>query len=143
MHITINFKLVFYNVYVCVFVLSHAQLFATPGTVAHSRLCRWNFPGKNTGVGCYSLLQGIYPTQGSNPGLPYCRQILYRLSHQGNSEGMKREKLLGQMLLRSLFQGKTSKKLVWLSLMSSWRISGCFFHGPSIRRWTPRHSFIF
>ena len=55
MHITINFKLVFYNVYVCVFVLSHAQLFATPGTVAHSKLCRWNFPGKNTGVGCYFL----------------------------------------------------------------------------------------
>ena len=34
-------------------------------------------PGKNTGVGCHALLQGIFPTQGSNPGLPYCRQILY------------------------------------------------------------------
>ena len=41
-------------------------------------------PGKNTGVGFHALLQGIFPTQGSNPGLPYCRQILYRLSHQGN-----------------------------------------------------------
>ena len=40
-------------------------------------------PGKNTGVGCHSLLQGIFPTQGSNPGLPHCRWILYRLSHQG------------------------------------------------------------
>ena len=41
-------------------------------------------PGKNTGVGCHALLQGIFPTQGWNPGLPHCRQILYRLSHQGS-----------------------------------------------------------
>ena len=41
-------------------------------------------PGKNTGVGCHALLQGIFPTQGLNPGLPHCRQILYRLSHQGS-----------------------------------------------------------
>ena len=41
-------------------------------------------PGKNTGVGCHALLQGIFPTQGSNPGLLHCRQILYHLSHQGN-----------------------------------------------------------
>ena len=40
---------------------------------------------KNTGVGSLSLLQGIFPTQGSNPGLPYCRQILYQLSHKGSS----------------------------------------------------------
>ena len=41
-------------------------------------------PGKNTGVGSYALLQGILPTQGSNPGLLNCRQILYHLSHQGS-----------------------------------------------------------
>ena len=40
-------------------------------------LCPWNSPGKNTGVNYYSLLQGIFPTQGWNPSLPYCRQILY------------------------------------------------------------------
>ena len=40
--------------------------------------------GKNTGVGCHSLLQGISPTQKSNPGLLHCRQILYSLSHQGS-----------------------------------------------------------
>ena len=45
-------------------------------------LCPWNFPGKNTGVGCYSLFQGLFQTQGLNPGLPHCRQILYCLSHQ-------------------------------------------------------------
>ena len=41
-------------------------------------------PGKNTGVGCHALLQGIFPTQGLNPGFPHCRQILYHLSHQGS-----------------------------------------------------------
>ena len=47
-------------------------------------LCPWDFPGKDTGVGCHFLLQGIFPTQGSNPGLLYCRQILYQLSYKGN-----------------------------------------------------------
>ena len=46
----------------------------------------WDFPGKSTGVGCHFLLQRIFLTQGSNPGLPHCRQTLYRLSHQGNFE---------------------------------------------------------
>jgi len=40
-------------------------------------------PGKNTGVGCHALLQGIFPMQGWNPGFPHCGQILYQLSHQG------------------------------------------------------------
>ena len=44
----------------------------------------WSSPGKNTGVGCHALLQGIFATQGSNPGVPHCRWILYRLSHQGS-----------------------------------------------------------
>ena len=39
-------------------------------------------PGKHTGVGCHALLQGIFPTQGSNPDLPHCMQFLYHLSHQ-------------------------------------------------------------
>ena len=41
-------------------------------------------PGKNTGMGCHALLQGIFPTQGLKPGLPHCRQILYHLRHQGS-----------------------------------------------------------
>ena len=50
-----------------------------------TRLLRpWDFLGKSTGVGCHFLLQGIFPTQGSNPGLLHCRQTLYRLSHQGS-----------------------------------------------------------
>ena len=47
-------------------------------------LCPWDSPGKNTGVGYHFPLQGIFPTQGSNPGLPRCKQIPYHLSHQGN-----------------------------------------------------------
>ena len=50
------------------------KLFATP----------WNSPGQNTGVGGLSLLQGIFPTQRSNPGLPHCRWVFYQLNHKGS-----------------------------------------------------------
>ena len=49
----------------------------------HGLQSPWNSPGQNTGVGNLSLLQGIFPTQGLNPGLPHCRQIPYWLSHKG------------------------------------------------------------
>ena len=49
----------------------------------HGLYSSWISPGQNTGVGSLSLLQGIFPIQGSNPGLPHCRQIPYQLSHQG------------------------------------------------------------
>ena len=49
----------------------------------HGLYSPWNSPGQNTGAGSISLLQGIFPTQGSKPGLPHCRRILYQLSHQG------------------------------------------------------------
>ena len=73
------------NVYVYKFyfkqkiIIKAFWLFATPWTIYRLQ----NSPGQNTGVGSLSLLQGIYSTQASNPGLPYCRQILYQLSHQG------------------------------------------------------------
>ena len=50
-----------------------------PGSSVHG-----DYPGKNTRVGCHALLQGIFLTQGSNPGLLHCRSILYCLSHQGS-----------------------------------------------------------
>ena len=59
--------------------LCHPMDCSPPGTSVHG-----DSPGKNSGVGCHALLQGILPTQISNPGLPPCRQILYRLSHQGS-----------------------------------------------------------
>ena len=50
-----------------------------PGSSVHG-----DSPGKNIGVGCHALLQRIFPTQGSNPGLLHCRWILYHLSHQAH-----------------------------------------------------------
>ena len=50
----------------------------------HGLYSPWNSPGQDTGVGSLSFLQGIFSTQGSNPGLPHCRWILYQLSHQGS-----------------------------------------------------------
>ena len=51
----------------------------------HGLYSPWNSPGQNTGVGSLSLLQGILPTQGSNPGLLHCRQIIYQVSHKGST----------------------------------------------------------
>ena len=51
---------------------------------SHGLYSSRNSPSQNTGVGSLSLLQGIFPTQGSNPGLLHCRWILYQLSHQGS-----------------------------------------------------------
>ena len=49
---------------------------------SHGLYSPWNSPGQDTGVGSLSLLQGIFPTQGSNPGPPHCRWTLYQLSHK-------------------------------------------------------------
>ena len=58
----------------------------------HGLFSPWNFPGQNTGVGNHSLLQGIFPTQGSNPGFPHCRWILYHLSHRNlNTQYLRRQ----------------------------------------------------
>ena len=51
---------------------------------SHGPYSPQNSPGQNTAVGSLFLLQGIFPSQGSNPGLPHCRQILYQLSHKGS-----------------------------------------------------------
>ena len=53
-------------------------------TLCDAMACPWNSPSQNTGVGSLSLLHGIFPTQGLNPGLPHCRQVLYQLSHRGS-----------------------------------------------------------
>ena len=74
---------------VCVYVLV-AQLCLTlcnPMDCSKPGFTVWNSPGMNTGVGSHSLLQGIFPTQGSNLGLLHCKQILYCLSHQGGQGG--------------------------------------------------------
>ena len=76
---------------VCMFLCLVAQSCLTlcdtmdcspPGSSVHG-----DSPGKNTGVGCHAFLQGIFPTQRSNTGLPHCRWILYHLSHKGSPPG--------------------------------------------------------
>ena len=62
-------------------------------------LCPRDFPGKNTGVGSRSLLQGIFPIQGSNPCPLHCRQILFCLSHRGGPTGLDRSCVVCQKLL--------------------------------------------
>ena len=65
---------------VCILVSQSCPTLCNP--MRPRLLCPWNSPGKNTGVGCHSQLQGIFPTQGPNPGLLHCRWILYYLRHQ-------------------------------------------------------------
>ena len=60
--------------------LCHPMNYSPPGFSVHGHSL-----GKNTGLGCYAPLQGIFPTQGLNPGLPHCWWILYLLSHQARS----------------------------------------------------------
>ena len=71
-------------------------------------LCPWDFPGKDTGVGCHFLLQGIFPTQGSNePCLLHCRQILYQVSYKGSPT-------------QSLDPSSIQKVLIHLSVQTLW-----------------------
>ena len=62
----------------------HVQLLVTLWLYPARVLCPWDSPGKNTGVCCHFLLQGIFPTQESNLGLLPCRQTLYQLSYEGS-----------------------------------------------------------
>ena len=75
---------IFHCVYICTMLCLVTRLcltlcdpmdYSPPGSPVHA-----DSPGKNTGVGCHT--QGIFPTQGWNPGLPHCRRILHWLSHQ-------------------------------------------------------------
>ena len=73
-----------YSKHVCVSCIAGSDSFQPHGLRPTRLLCPWDSPGKNIGVHCHFLLQGFFPTQGSNPGLPHYRQILYRLTHQGS-----------------------------------------------------------
>ena len=80
-----------FGVCVCVCVCVYVYLYENESTShsivsnslrPHGLYSPWNSPGQNTGVGSLSLLHGIFPTQGSNPVIPHCRQIIYQLSHK-------------------------------------------------------------
>ena len=101
------------NMYMC----SVAQLRPTlcdpmdcspPGSSVHG-----DSPGKNIGVGCLALLQGIFPTQGLNPGLLHCRWILYHLSHQGSS---------------NMYISNIDKSFIEQSFLTACDITRCFLN---------------
>ena len=76
----------------------------------------WNSPGHNTRVGSHSLLQGIFPTQGSSPGLPHCRRILYQLSHRGSARILE--------WIACLFSSESSQSRNWTGVTC---VAGGFF----------------
>ena len=95
----------------------------------HGLYSLWNSLGQNTGVHSLSLLQGIFPTQGSNPGLPHCRQILYQLSHQG-SPGQVRWS--GIPISLRIFQFVVIHTVKWFSVVNKEELDvflefSCFF----------------
>ena len=70
----------------CIYLLKWCEgcSFMSDSLWPHRLYSPWNSPGQNTGVSNLSLLQGIFLTQGSNPGIPHCRQILYQLNYKGS-----------------------------------------------------------
>ena len=82
----------------------------------------WNSPDQNTGVGSLSLLQGIFLTQGLNPGLPYCSQILYQLSHKRSPRILE--------WVACPFSGRSSWSRDWTGVSC---IAGVFFTNWAIR----------
>ena len=74
----------------CAQLLSDVQLFVAPWTVARPVPPSMDFSAKNTGAGIHFLLQEIFPTQGSNPGILHYRLIVYQLSYQGSPRILER-----------------------------------------------------
>ena len=87
---------------------------------SHGLYSPWNSPGQNTGVSSLSILQGIFPAQGLNTGLPHYRHILYQLSHKGNriilylSPNQQQGKLLKVLKVR---QGNFKKQVDFLTFI--------------------------
>ena len=69
------------GLYILKYVESESHSVVSDSLQPHGLYSPWNSPGQNTGMGRLSLLPGIFRAQGSNPGLPHCRWILYQLSH--------------------------------------------------------------
>ena len=94
---------------------------------SHGLYSPWNSLGQNTGVGSLSLVQGIFPTQESNPGLSHCRQILYQLSHQGSTrilEGIAYPFSTGS----SWPKNQTGVSCIAGRLFTNWAIRGAHKH---------------
>ena len=127
--------------------LSHARLFATPWIVACPKLLRpWDFQGKSTEVGCYFFLQGIFPTQGSNPGLSHYRQMLYHLSHHVSPLATKRVTKTRTYLMKSflIFCFQQSWPWAFTSIKCYWYLSSTECHSKIIElRNIRRSGFLF
>ena len=93
---------------------------ATPWTVAHQAPLSMGFSGKNAGVGCRALLQGIFSTLGSNPGLLHCKRILHQLSYPG-SPIKHRVTIIIPLILVGIKTGK--------SIETENRLGGCLVLG--------------
>ena len=92
-------------------------------------LCPWDFPGKNTGVGCHFLLQGIFPTQGLNMSLLHWQAGSLPLGHQGSHE-----KIYTKLI--SVFASKKAMRLAWkedVSFRTVWWLCQIIKHIPT---WT-------
>ena len=103
-------------------------------------LCPWNSPAKKTGMCCHSLLQGIFPTQGLNPGLLHCGQILYCLSHQGSPVGgreMPKTNLTKHLSYASKSLVDYATKVIFEQSCVSWQLRNIlqFTEKPMGRIW--------
>ena len=103
---------------------SHSLVFGS--LRPHELYSPWNSPGQNTGVGSLCLLQGIFPTQVSNPGLPHCRRSLYQFSHKGSPRILE--------LVAYPFSSRSSRPRNWTGvsciasrLFINWAISSVQF----------------
>ena len=94
-------RFMLYNVNVCLVTRSCLTLCDPMDCSLLGSSVQGGSSGKNTWMGCHAFLQGIFPTQGSNPGLPHCRRILYCLSHQG-SPGIQGWEELLKLFLKTL-----------------------------------------
>ena len=88
----------------------------------HGLYCPWNSPGQNTGVGHFSLLQGIFPIQWLNPDLPHCGQILYQFNHKESPRMLE--------WIAQPFSSRSFRPRNWTGV--SW-IAGGFFTNWAIR----------
>ena len=113
---------------------SRLPLWQPCGLLPTRFLCPWDFPSKGTGVGCHFLLQGIFPSQGLNPGLLHCRQTLYGLSHQGSLH-KPRGALRPRGLRRSVWEPEKA-----CSVCGTWLLGGSAL---SMCKWGFRVELIF
>ena len=121
-------------------------------------LCPWDFPGKKAGVGSHALLQGIFLTQRSNPGLLHCRQILYHLSYQGSPSNSSDDTSLKQntsyidftlwfrKLLPNFILGSAVGLHPVLTDLLIWSITEdntCSFYPAGLNFWSPKYTPLF